>query len=61
MLDARYGSAYSGRGIVHYHMGNYKAALADYGKALESDPEDVVTLFNRALLHRDMGAVGCGY
>jgi tetratricopeptide (TPR) repeat protein len=37
--DPGFGGVYANRGILHDRMGNYEAAIADYARALEFDPE----------------------
>ena len=34
-----FGGTYANRGILHDRMGSYEAAIADYARALELDPE----------------------
>ena len=48
------------RGLVHFRMGNYKAAIADYDKALELEPDAAYSLFVRGLAHKKLGDAAAG-
>ena len=43
---------YNIRGSGQVQQGNYDGALKDYSQAIKLDPKNVVTLVNRASLHR---------
>ena len=38
-LEPDFAASYANRGILHDRMGNYSAAIEDYEKALQLDPE----------------------
>src|SRR5207244_2050578 len=39
-LAPDYGTAYLNRGLCHYQMGDYAAAIADYARTIELDSKD---------------------
>lgn len=49
--EARRADLLGDRGRVHHRLGNDENALADYSEALEFEPDDSYTLYNRALIH----------
>jgi tetratricopeptide (TPR) repeat protein len=46
---------YGDRGRAHYMLGNYQAAVADHGRAIDRDPADSYALYNRGLAYGRMG------
>ena len=38
-LEPQFGASYANRGILNDRMGNYSAAIADYNKAIQLNPE----------------------
>ena len=47
-LKPKLAKPYSNRGVAHFHMGETELALKDYNKAIELDPEDGETYYNRS-------------
>ena len=46
---------YAARGQVHYQMGDYEAALQDYARAIELQPDRAFFYSERAAIHRELG------
>lgn len=46
--------SYITRASAHQALGNFEAALAEYEKAIESDPASAAPYFHRACLHEQM-------
>ena len=46
---------YGDRGRAHYMLGDYQAAVADHGRAIDRDPADSYALYNRGLAYGRMG------
>ena len=42
------GLAYNNRGLAYYQKGECDKAIADFSEAIELDPEDPETYYNRA-------------
>ena len=51
----RNSDVYDSRAFVHLRMGNFDAALADYGKALELQPKHAVSLYGQGLAKMKKG------
>ncbi|MDT9186184.1 tetratricopeptide repeat protein, partial [Limnospira sp. PMC 289.06] len=47
--------AYNNRGFAHRSQGNYKAAIADYNRAIEINPNYHNAYNNRGFAHRSQG------
>ncbi len=53
--EAELADYYADRGRAHYMLGNLQAAIADYGRALDRDPVDSYSLYNRGLAYGRSG------
>ena len=49
------GANYAGRGWTYYQMGDYEAALQDYARAIELQPDRAFFYSERATIHRELG------
>jgi len=50
-----YSDAYGQRGLAHYRLKNYQAALVDYDRAIQFNPQSATAYSNRGTLLFEMG------
>ena len=50
-LDPEFAEAYAYRGLAHYRLGNYDAAMQDYDTAVTLSPDLAEPYYFRAILH----------
>jgi tetratricopeptide (TPR) repeat protein len=57
-MKPEFGGFYSNRGYIYHLQGNLPKAIADYNKALEKNPNDILSLYNRGLAYYDIEQYG---
>ena len=54
-LGSHWAGDYINRGIIFYRNHNYRGAIADYDKAVETSPDNPQCYYNRGLLRQEVG------